>query len=122
LSHLPQEYTVEDQQLAELTEEEMATITSQFPASKNRLDIYCQAQAEDPVCSQLMTFSQTTWPEKHKISGELKKYWMVRDDLTVCDGLLLYVVPKQLQHETLCKIHHGHQGIERCRLHVSTSV
>ena len=29
---------------------------------------------------------------------------------------------KQLQHETLCKIHHGHQGIERRRLRVMTSV
>ena len=57
---------------------------------------------------------------------QLSKYWSARHCLTVCDGLLLYetriVVPKQLQHDTLCKIHKGHQGIERCRLRVSTSV
>ena len=78
------------------------------------------------MCSQLIKFSQISWPEKHKLSGELKKYWSVRDDLTVCNGFLLYgtriVVPKQLQHETLYKIHHGHQGIERCRLCVMTYV
>ena len=32
------------------------------------------------------------------------------------------MVPKQLQHDTLCKIHKGHQGIERCHLCASTSV
>ena len=32
------------------------------------------------------------------------------------------VVPKELQQQSLCKIHHGYQGIERCRLRVSTSV
>ena len=49
-----------------------------------------------------------------------------RTDLSVCEGLLLYgtciVVPKELQHQILCKIHHGHQRIERCRLRVTTSV
>ena len=39
-----------------------------------------------------------------------------RHHLTVCDRLLLYVsrivVPKHLQHDTLYKIHKGHQGIE----------
>jgi len=45
----------------------MVTITSQFPASKNCLDFKNhQAQAEDPVCFQLMTFSQTTWPGSTK--------------------------------------------------------
>ena len=126
LSWSPQDHTFKDQNVAQLTEDEVATITWQLPATKDRLDAYREAQAEDSVCSQLIKFSQTSWPEKHKLSGELKKYWSVRDDLTVCDKLLLYgtriVVPKQLQHETLCKIHHGHQGIERCRLRVMTSV
>ena len=57
---------------------------------------------------------------------QLSKYWSARHCLTVCDGLLLYetriVVPKQLQHDTPCKIHKGHKGIGRCRLRVLTSV
>ena len=32
------------------------------------------------------------------------------------------VIPRSLQQETLQKIHSGHQGIQRCRLRVSTSV
>ena len=46
--------------------------------------------------------------------------------LEMSDSLLLYrariVVPAKLQHDTICKIHRGHQGIERCRLRVTTSV
>ena len=45
---------------------------------------------------------------------------------TLHDELLLYggriVVPKQLQAETLQKIHTGHQGIVRCRLRATSSV
>ena len=99
---------------------------SQLPADKDRLEAYSKAQVGDPVCSQLIHFCHNGWPERHKVKGELLRYWPARTDLSVCEGLLLYgtriVVPKELQHQTLCKIHHGHQGIERCRLRVTTSV
>ena len=32
------------------------------------------------------------------------------------------MVPESLQHETLCKVHQGHQGIQRCRLRITSSV
>ena len=42
------------------------------------------------------------------------------------EGLLLYgsriVIPASLQQQILQKVHHGHQGIQRCRLRISTSV
>ena len=102
------------------------TTTNQFPTTTDSLECYRQAQKEDPICTQLITFCQTKWPNKASLPKELSKYWTARHHLTVCDRLLLYetriVVPKQLQHDTLCKIHKGHQGIERCRLRVSTSV
>ena len=127
LSRSPQECLAQDKQLAELTEDQMTTTTTnQFPTTTDSLETYRQAQKEDPVCSQLITFCQTKWPNKKMLPQQLSKYWSARHCLTVCDGLLLYetriVVPKQLQHDTLCKIHKGHQGIERCRLRVSTSV
>ena len=50
----------------------------------------------------------------------------MRGEITFCDDLLLFgsriVVPKSLQAETLQKIHHGHQGIQRCRQRMSTAV
>ena len=99
---------------------------SQLPADKDCLEAYSRAQADDPVCSQLILYCQNGWPDRHQVKGELLRYWSARTDLSVCEGLLLYgtriVVPKKLQHKTLCKIHQGHQGIERCRLRVTTSV
>ena len=66
------------------------------------------------------------WPTKKFISDEVLPYWTERDSLTVCNNLLMFnnriVVPKFLQQETLKKVHTGHQGIERCRMRVATSV
>ena len=99
LSRSPQEYLGRDEYLAELTEEQMTTTTTnQFPTTTDNLETYRQAQREDPVCSQLMTFCQTQWPSKHNLPQELSKYWTARHHLTVCDKLLLYetriVVPR----------------------------
>ena len=66
------------------------TTTNQFPTTTDSLETYRQAQREDPVCSQLMTFCQTQWPSKHNLPQELSKYWTARHHLTVCDKLLLY--------------------------------
>lgn len=102
--------------------------TTQFtlPVSKQRLDVYKQAQLDDPVCAQIKEYCTKQWPAKKFISAEIAPFWKERDSLTVCNDLLMYgsriVVPKALQEETLAKIHTGHQGIERCRMRVATSV
>ena len=97
-----------------------------LPASKQRLDIYRQAQKDDPVCAQVREYSTKHWPAKKFISADITPYWNERNDLTICNDLLMYksriVVPNVLREETLAKIHTGHQGIERCRMRVATSV
>ena len=97
-----------------------------LPASKQRLDIYRQAQKYDPVCAQVREYSTKQWPAKKFISADITPYWKERNDLTICNDLLMYksriVVPNVLREETLAKIHTGHQGIERCRMQVATSV
>ena len=74
----------------------------------------------------MIHYCQNVWPPQSQIKSDLLQYWDTRSELTICDSLLLYgsriVVPKSLQRETLSKIHQGHQGIEKCRLRVSTSV
>jgi len=62
------------------------------------------------------------------MARETYNYWRAQQvleyELTVCDSLLLYrarIVPAKFQHNTLCKIHRSHQGIERCHLHVSNN-
>ena len=119
---------VEDDELASQNRVEafVAGITESLPASTQRLKVYSDAQANDPVCSTLISYCQSQWPEKSHLQPELKPYWSVRSELTVNCGLLLYctriVVPKSLQNVTLQKLHSGHQGMERCRLRALSSV
>ena len=81
---------------------------------------------EDAECSKVREYCQTNWPAKYSIESSLKPYWKVRGSLTLCNDLLLYnsriVVPPSLRRETMLKIHEGHQGVERCRERVRSSV
>ena len=101
-------------------------VNNSLPASKHRLDEYREAQSKDSVCQQLFEYCRHGWPEKTSVTTEVAPYWKSRGFLSECDGLLLFghriVVPKSLQRETLQKIHAEHQGMERCRTRVSTSV
>ena len=71
-------------------------------------------------------YCRTKWPEKDSVESSLKPYWKARRSLTLCDDLLLFnsriVVPPSLRTETMCKIHEGHQSVERCRMRVRSSV
>ena len=126
LSRAPLPHSKTDCHSADFIEEHVLAVVSHLPASKDYLQLYKQAQANDPVCSQLIQYCHNDWPLRCKVKGDLLHYWESRGELTFCDGLLLYgsriVVPKQLQQETLTKINQGHQGIEKFRLRVSTSV
>ena len=104
---------------------ECVTQTS-LPVTPERLEVYRIAQEQDPVCHQVQQFCTSEWPQKKFISPKLSPYFKFKDNLSVCNNLLLYnnriVVPKTLQRETLKRIHLGHQGIERCRARAVTSV
>ena len=77
-----QDSSVKELQLAELAMEQMHTATSQFPA--NNLKVYHQAQAKDPVSSQLFTFCQSKWSDKYTPKGELNKYSIAKHNLIDC--------------------------------------
>ena len=104
----------------------MQSVVSALPATQDYLDTYRTAQRQDHTCSQLMQFCNSGWPDRHILKGELNKYWQVRANLTVNDNLLLFgsriVVPVAMRTETLRKIHQGHQGFQKCRSRVTTSV
>ena len=108
------------------TELFMQSVISTLPATKDYLDTYRKAQQNDHICSQLMQFCESGWPNRNTLKGNLSKYWQVRANLTVNDNLLLFgsriVVPDAMRAETLRKIHQGHQGFQKCRSRVSTAV
>ena len=74
----------------------------------------------------MITHCWSGWPHRLQISEDLKPYWAVRGELSLQDNLPLYgchiVISLKLCKETLAKIHHSHQGIQRCHCHVMTSV
>ena len=78
------------------------------------------------IQKSLHEYCQSSWPEKRALDISITPYWKVRGSITVQGGLLLYnpriIVPRSLQREILNRIHEGHQGIERCRMHTKTSV
>ncbi|XP_062522042.1 uncharacterized protein K02A2.6-like [Corticium candelabrum] len=73
----------------------------------------------DETCYQLKQFCRNGWPPKHKLKGDIKKFWAAASELSVEDGLLLrgsrLVNPTSMQAEILHKLHMGHLGITKCR-------
>ena len=49
------------------------TLTDLLPDSKDRLQVYQQAQASETVCSKLIEYCKSDWPT-HKPKGPLGKY------------------------------------------------
>jgi len=110
----------------DLTELYVNDTISHLPASNHRLEIYKKAQSEDAVCKQIVQYCRTGWSHKKDLNPALARYWEVRGELTLGNGLLMYgqrlVVPESLQAETLTKLHEGHQGIVLSRLRAKVSV
>ena len=108
------------------TEMFVQAVISQLPVSTNYLDDFRKAQHDDPTCSKLFQFCKEGWPSSHELSGELCHYVTVKNHLSIADNLLLFgnciIVPHSLRDEILGKVHAGHQGIQRCRLRLATSV
>jgi len=101
-------------------------VVEQIPASDNKLRQILHAQQEDVLTGKLKEFVINGWPPKDKLDAELKKYWSVRDELTVHQDLLMrgirIVIPRKLRQDILEKIHAGHLGITKCRARAQESV
>ena len=125
LSRAPVDSNPSNKQEAD-TEEFVQAVVAYLPAGKERLDEYRQKQQLDAVCSQVIEYCKSGWPAREAITAELLPYWSVRSEISLADDLLLYhnriIVPKELQLDTWHKIHHGHQGIVRCRHRISSAV
>ena len=103
-----------------------AQVIAHLPASKSRMDVYPLSQTSDPVTSAVIKYCHFGWPDKHSLQSELRIYWSLRGELTVCEGLLFFgkrlVIPQSLQEETMQSLHQGHQGIQRCQLRAISCV
>ena len=66
-------------------EQFVQAITAAFPASPDRLDSYRKSQAEDSICSKLIEYCTSGWPNRNNLSRELKDFWRFRGELTLSD-------------------------------------
>ncbi|XP_033730104.1 uncharacterized protein K02A2.6-like [Pecten maximus] len=104
------------------------SILMNVPASEARLEEIRLKLREDSVCGIILSYCQDGWPgyEKPSISVATRPYWQVKDELSVCQGLLLrgnrLVIPTSLRAEIMQKLHDGHQGIVKCRERAKDSV
>lgn len=77
------------------------------------------AQRDDPTCQQLSKLIHHEWPNKADLSPDLQEYYSVRDELCSVDGILLrgsrLIIPSDLRHIMLEKLHSGHLGITKTR-------
>ena len=58
--------------------------------SKEKADEFKRETDSDPVLSKLKKVILTGWPEnRSEVEPELQDYWNFRDELCICDGLLM---------------------------------
>ena len=118
---------VADQDALKL-QEEVETFISEVThqLADRQLQEYCAKQAEDPVCSQVVEFSESQWPHKRLLLPQLIPYWKVKESFSVSNELLLFndriVIPEAMRKDVVRKLHEGHLGIEKCRQRLRTSV
>lgn len=105
----------------------VATVVGGIPASPSRLEGIRKVSATDTELQLVSELVRSGWPEHmSSLPLDAREYVKVRSELSVENGLLLrgcrIVVPRSMRGEILEKLHHGHQGLIRCRERAKTSV
>ncbi|GBM88229.1 hypothetical protein AVEN_206349-1 [Araneus ventricosus] len=125
LSRSPIEGT-EDEELSEEITAHIQMVIATLPATDKRLSEIWQAQQENEVCIQLISFVQKGWPEKNALPTHLSRYWEYRRSINMQDGLLMMnarlIIPESMKSEILKAIHEGHLGITKCRARAKESI
>ena len=97
-----------------------------LPISEARLNQLQQETASDHILQQLKEVTLNGWPEKRSIPPSIKPYYSIRGEIVYHNGLLLkgsrIIIPSSLRNAMKEIIHHGHNGIERCKNRARQSV
>lgn len=112
LSRAPEESHVS------LTEKEVENhvnmIVESLPVSNAKSKQISEETARDKELQTVIEHLHSGWPK-----GSCPKYYHIRSELSVVNGLLLrgnrIVIPHSLRMEMLQKLHEGHLGIEKCK-------
>ena len=86
-------------------------------------DLTARLNEESEECSEISEickFVTSGWPKKTELKETSKKYYQVRDELTVHKNKLLrkdrIVVPRTMRSEILQRAHQCHMGIQKTKL------
>ena len=92
-----------------------------------KMEEFKEETAKDETLQLLSRKVIQGWPDSvKKIDPEVKPYWLLREDISVEDGLIFLgsrvIVPESLRGNILQQIHGGHLGIEKCELRAKSCV
>ena len=92
------------------------SILDSLPITTARLTQLQKETASDPVLQQLKQFTLTGWPQRKQQSNRTMP---LRGEISHNEGLLLkgqrIIIPASLRPTMKEIIHHGHNGIARCK-------
>ena len=102
-------------------------ITSSWPASDSKLGQIRKETQKDLNLKTAMEYTLVGWPtHKQDVWLAAREFFGVRNELSVCDGLLLRgdrtVIPFSMRSEILERIHDGHMGIGKSRKRANQAV
>ncbi|GFN96970.1 transposon ty3-i Gag-Pol polyprotein [Plakobranchus ocellatus] len=106
---------------------ELDAVIHQVSISDEKYNALKEETAKDTELACLKSQIIVGWPDEAKeVPQAIKKYWSMRDYLSVENGLILknssIVIPESMQNLILEKIHEGHSVIEKCQLRARNSV
>ena len=97
-----------------------------LPISEAHLNQLQQETASDNILQQLKEVTLNGWPEKRSIPPSIKPYYSIQGEIVYNNGLLLkglrIIIPSSLRSTMKDIIHHGHNGIERCKNRARQSI
>ena len=110
----------QNQTAANSKDEFEVLIIENMPVSEGKLEQFKQETRNYPTLQKLKNTVLNEWPEsKSQSDPEHHGYWNLKEEITVCDDLLLrsdrLIVPDSLRGEMLSKIHSSHLGIGKCK-------
>ncbi|XP_017888063.1 uncharacterized protein K02A2.6-like [Ceratina calcarata] len=108
------------------TELHVKVVVDSLPATECMLERIKTEQECDHVCKSLKKYCMHGWPERGKLSNELRPYYPFKENVSYAEGYVLYnsrlVIPPSLQLDIINKVHQGHLGMGKCRERAKQSV
>jgi len=114
-------------EIAENTVVSINTIITDAPVSNSRIDKIREECVRDEEIQYLREYLHNGFPQdNYKLSGNLRQYRALANELYEQDGLILYnnriVIPTGMQKDILFRIHEGHLGMHKCKALARTAV